>query len=73
LLYSIDISGIEIKPLNKYHLLTYAELKPVPNHKDPHDHIIIAQAISDQMPVISSDHKFNLYASQGLNLIFNKR
>ncbi|MDR1880035.1 MAG: PIN domain-containing protein [Tannerellaceae bacterium] len=73
LLASIEASGIEIKPLNKYHLYTYAELEAVPNHKDPNDHIIIAQAISDKIPIISSDHKFKLYTSQGLDFIFNKR
>jgi len=35
--------------------------------------MIIAQAISDKMPVISSDRKFKLYEKQGLQLVFNKR
>ncbi|GAP72624.1 hypothetical protein SAMD00024442_37_36 [Candidatus Symbiothrix dinenymphae] len=65
--------GIEIKPLNQYHLAKYAEIDIVKGHKDPNDHIIIAQAISDKIPLISSDHQFPFYAGQGLNCVFNKR
>jgi PIN domain nuclease of toxin-antitoxin system len=45
----------------------------VGKHNDPNDHAIIAQAIADKIPVISSDHKFKSYISQGLKLVFNKR
>jgi len=48
-------------------------LEPASDHKDPNDHIIIAQSISDKIPVISSDRKFKLYEKQGLKLVFNKR
>jgi PIN domain nuclease of toxin-antitoxin system len=64
---------IEIIPMNKRHLLLYAELEIASRHKDPNDHIIISQAISDKVPIISSDHKFKEYTGQGLELIFNKR
>jgi PIN domain nuclease of toxin-antitoxin system len=69
----IDELGYEIKPVVKKHLFTYAELSSVENHRDPNDHMIIAQAISDKIPVISSDQKFKLYQPQGLQLVFNKR
>jgi PIN domain nuclease of toxin-antitoxin system len=69
----IDELGIEIKPFTRQHVITYAELKPAENHKDPNDHMIIAQAISDKIPIISSDRKFKLYGNQGLQLVFNKR
>jgi PIN domain nuclease of toxin-antitoxin system len=36
-------------------------------------HAIIAQAISGKIPLISSDHKFKNYVSQGLNFVYNKR
>jgi PIN domain nuclease of toxin-antitoxin system len=73
LFHVIDEFGIEIKPFTKQHVMTYAELSPVEDHKDPNDHMIIAQAISDKIPVISSDRKFNQYENQGLQFIFNKR
>jgi PIN domain nuclease of toxin-antitoxin system len=73
ILKAIEELGIEIKPLNRYHLLKYSELEIIKDHKDPNDHVIIAQAISDKIPLISSDHKFKLYEKQGLDLVFNKR
>ena len=53
--------------------MTYAGLETVTDHKDPNDHMIIAQSISDKIPVISSDKKFKLYENHGLQLVFNKR
>jgi len=70
---AIEDLGIEIVPMNKHHLLQYANLNTVCGHKDPNDHIIISQAISDKIPMISSDHKFKEYVSQGLEFVFNKR
>jgi len=70
----LDELGVEIKPFTKQHVMTYAELDTaIPEHKDPHDHMIIAQSISDKIPVISSDKKFKFYENQGLQLVFNKR
>ena len=73
LLDAMDRLDIEIIPMNRHHLLQYAELETVSGHKDPNDHIIIAQAISDKVPIISSDHKFKEYVGQGLKFVFNKR
>ena len=70
---AIEDLGVEIVPMNKHHLLQYANLNTVRGHKDPNDHIIISQAISDKIPMISSDHKFKEYVSQGLEFVFNKR
>ncbi len=35
--------------------------------------MIIAQAISDKIPLVSSDHKFGRYVKFGLDFIFNER
>ena len=70
---AMEESGIEIMPMNKYHLLQYAALDIASGHKDPNDHIIIAQAISDKIPIISSDRKFKEYVRQGLEFVFNRR
>ena len=40
-------------------------------HKDPFDHIIIAQAITHKMTLVSSDTKFPYYRKQGLKLVEN--
>ena len=52
---------------------TYYDLRIAENHKDMNDHLIISQAISDKIPVISSDYKFKEYIEQGLDFVFNKR
>jgi PIN domain nuclease of toxin-antitoxin system len=65
--------GIEIIFFNKQHLDQYTRLQIIEGHKDMNDHAIIAQAMSDKIPLISSDHEFKNYTSQGLTLVFNKR
>lgn len=66
---------IQVLPLKEEQMLTYArmELNEAQGHKDPSDHVIIAQAITEHLPLISSDTRFEFYRKQGLDLIFNKR
>lgn len=66
---------IKILPLKKEHMQTYArlEINEAQGHKDPSDHVIIAHAITEHLPLISSDTRFEFYRSQGLDLIFNKK
>jgi PIN domain nuclease of toxin-antitoxin system len=66
-------AGIEIRPLTVHHLRTYATMDLAPGHNDPIDHILIAQAMCERIPLISSDHKFQRYVSQGLDLVYNQR
>ena len=67
--------GIKILPVKKEHLLTYAtlQLNTAQDHKDPSDHIIISHAISEKLPLISSDSKFEYYQKQGLKFIYNSK
>lgn len=69
----IEEAGIEIVQANKKHLATLASLPLYGEHHDPNDRLIIAQAIIDRIPLISSDHKFSLYKKNGLQWIYNKR
>lgn len=66
---------IRILPLKEEHMRTYSELQInlAEGHKDPSDHIIISHAITEHMPLISEDGKFEFYKKQGLNLILNKK
>lgn len=66
---------ITILPVRKEHIITYArmELNNAQGHKDPSDHVIIAHAITEHLPLISSDTRFPFYTKQGLELIVNKR
>jgi PIN domain nuclease of toxin-antitoxin system len=52
-------NGFEILPVNPAHLITLSTLEFF--HKDPFDRMIIAQAISENISVISSDNIFKLY------------
>ena len=73
IIQKIEDFNITIKPIQKQHLQTLAELPLYANHTDPNDRLIIAQAISDKMPLISSDLKFALYTTNKLDFIKNKR
>lgn len=70
-----DDYGIVILPVAKEHVLTYSRMRlnEAQGHKDPSDHIVIAQAITEKMPLISSDTRFPFYRNQGLQLIFNTK
>ena len=66
--------SIQVLPLDENCMKTYSqlELNIAQSHKDPSDHVIISQAITMGIPLISSDSKFDFYRSQGLELINNK-
>ena len=66
---------IKILPVNKEHMKTYSKLSinSIDGHKDPSDHVIISHAITNKIPLISSDRRFPYYTDQGLDLIFNER
>lgn len=56
------------------HMRTYArlQLNKAMDHKDPSDHVIISHAITERIPLISSDRKFDFYRNQGLDFIKNE-
>ena len=66
---------IEILPLKEEHMRTYARLRlnTAQDHNDPSDHVIIAHAITNRIPLITDDSKFEFYKKQGLELIVNKK
>ena len=65
--------GIEIVPINIRHLQRMASLPIHGDHRDPNDRLIIAQAIEDRIPLISSDRKFERYQRDGLEFVYNER
>lgn len=70
-----DEYGIYIRPINREHIHTYARLSlnTRQDHRDPSDHVIISHAITEHMPLISSDTRFGYYRAQGLDFIYSKR
>ena len=69
----MDEFGITIRHTADSHLETLSRLTPAPSHSDPADLMIISQAITEDLPLISSDKKFPFYRKQGLKFIPNKR
>ena len=65
--------NIEIVPVTVQNLQRYSTLPLFDEHRDPNDRLIIAQAISDKIALVSSDRKFNMYVNYGLDFVFNKR
>ena len=59
---SVEIDNIDI---NVIRTLAALQVNNAQDHKDPFDHIIIAQAISHKMTLVSSDTKFPFYRKQG--------
>lgn len=64
-----------VLPLKEEHMKTYSRLtlNAAQGHKDPSDHVIISHAITEHLPLISSDTRFPFYRKQGLDLIENVR
>jgi PIN domain nuclease of toxin-antitoxin system len=53
------------------HFDTFSKLPTVVGHNDPIDRIIIAQSITEKIPLISSDSKFKYY--KNLDFIYNDK
>ena len=76
MLHSIENDHyIKFLPVKMEHIFTYSrmEINERQCHKDPSDHVIIAHAITERLPLISSDIRFEFYRNQGLDLIFNEK
>lgn len=69
----LEGNGIQIIEVKKKHLDEVADLHLYDDHRDPNDRLIISQAISDRIPLVSSDRKFERYEKYGLDFIFNER
>jgi len=57
---------IGLLPIKQTQLLDIAALPKIKDHGDPFDFLIIAQALSENLPVLTSDGKFHLY---GVNVV----
>lgn len=66
-------NGVTFVPVAYKHIEELARLPMFDDHRDPNDRLIVAQAISDRVPLISSDRKFERYRNYGLDFMFNER
>jgi PIN domain nuclease of toxin-antitoxin system len=55
----LEQNGFDVLPIDTAHLATLSTLPLI--HRDPFDRIILAQAIHESLPVISSDAVFAKY------------
>lgn len=69
----LERSGITVVSVTPKHLSCYAELPMLPDHRDPFDRLIIAQAMSDRATLVTSDTKMPRYVRYGLILLYNER
>ena len=72
-LQDLSNAGIGIEQVTIRHLKVFADLPFYGDHRDPNDRLIIAQAIADRIPLVSSDGKFSRYGRYGLDFIYNER
>ena len=68
LVEQIKKDGFQIMHLKNSHLARYGDIPLLEIHKDPFDRLILATALSENIPVISADEKFKNYTSL-INLI----
>ena len=56
----------EVLEITDAHLLTLSQLPVVKDHRDPFDRLLIAQALAENLTLLSRDGKFAAYAATGL-------
>lgn len=53
--------GFEILQISNNHIFSYQQIPFYEDHRDPFDRLLLATALSEQIPIISIDEKFLLY------------
>jgi PIN domain nuclease of toxin-antitoxin system len=55
-------TGFELLPVQPEHCREYAKLQPI--HRDPFDRMLIAQAKTERVPLITRDRNIALYGRE---------
>lgn len=55
-------SKVELLPIETLHILTFSQMPW--HHRDPFDRILVAQAITENIPIISVDTALDAYSVQ---------
>lgn len=53
--------GFELLPLDPRQIYAYQSIPLYEDHRDPFDRMLLAVALNEQIPIISSDEKFERY------------
>jgi PIN domain nuclease of toxin-antitoxin system len=64
--------NFNLLPFSNAHLVAYDAIPLLEHHRDPFDRMLLATALSEDMPIISADPNFADYAPQ-IQLIDNKQ
>ena len=70
LIAEIQKDGYKVLPIQNAHISAYNQIPFFDNHKDPFDRLILATALTENLPIISTDENFRLYVPQ-IRLIEN--
>lgn len=57
----VDRYGFEFLPIEPKHALAVSRLPFPPNHRDPFDRLLVAQALAEGMELVSADPKLDAY------------
>ncbi len=57
-----EVESITIFPVTNKHILAYDAIPFYDDHRDPFDRLILAEALAENIPVVSADEKFLRYA-----------
>jgi PIN domain nuclease of toxin-antitoxin system len=60
----VPADKVTLLPITVPHLLTFAQMPW--HHRDPFDRILVAQALTENVPIISADAALDTYAVQRL-------
>ena len=63
--HHMRLNGINLLDIRLKHITAVAAL-PFHNHRDPFDRLLIAQAMTEQLPLLSSDLAFDAYSVKRL-------
>lgn len=63
---ALDGEGFDRLDIGTAHLLALTELPMLPEHRDPFDHLLIAQAIAEDATFISEDRHTPRYAVRSM-------
>ena len=70
LLEQMKADGFQLLSIQTSHLAAYDDIPLHSEHRDPFDRLILATALTENIPVVSADKNFKLYVPQ-IQLIEN--
>lgn len=66
----VEQDGFNVLSLQKRHIAAYNAIPLFADHRDPFDRILLATALSENMPILSADADFKRYSAH-VQLVLN--